>query len=446
MDSIQIWKSLSVVLILYITVDNFVLRKIEVDHSGQEKIRSLLVESSKSSNQSSALVRKTTKRSKSSFETCTNILNHGKWQYQPNYHEIIKSGNSSIQNQIQKIKDSFYNTNLTDPQSINLGYNNLLKWNSIFGGRKLCDVNFYKTSQVKSCLKEYNSIQIIGDSRARQYFSALKSILQNNFLMFDSAWQMPASNYLEAQELSQDGSSPHPIKIHQAWVRHASQLPSFWSRRYTDHNYTTTESPKLFIITAMILHALTMSGREDQDEKLLKSMKNGTFFVETFSKVEKEFREIFFPFIVERAEVDGAIVILLSAEGIYPEIKMFDKERNFYIKKYNDLMVEEVRKYEKEKSNNPKKSKSKIFLMTVNRKISKCPTNDCYLLPDRFHLAKKDRPYAIPVTILSNLNILFNLACNRYLNSINELETTKSGLNVNDEVETLEDVCCYNLE
>ena len=90
------------------------------------------------------------------------------------------------------------------------------------------------------------------------------------FMMFDSARLFPASNFLNLETPSAS------IRVHQSWVRHNSAIDTFWARRFKEHNYLEDEQPRLIIVTAMVLHALTMSGRENGDEHLAAAMRNGS--------------------------------------------------------------------------------------------------------------------------------------------------------------------------
>ena len=68
------------------------------------------------------------------------------------------------------------------------------------GPESSCEYNIYTPSTMKQCLAQhYPKVMIIGDSRGRQIYSAMKPLLTNTkrpFTMFDSARDMADSNIL----------------------------------------------------------------------------------------------------------------------------------------------------------------------------------------------------------------------------------------------------------
>ena len=73
----------------------------------------------------------------------------------------------------------------------------------LWRGPGSCKYREYSVESAKQCLaKQYPNIMLIGDSRGRQIFSALRQLLnspESPFMMFDSAWKMPESNFVNAQ-------------------------------------------------------------------------------------------------------------------------------------------------------------------------------------------------------------------------------------------------------
>ena len=122
----------------------------------------------------------------------------------------------------------------------------------------------YDPPSFKSCLsKNYPKVQIVGDSRARQYWSAIKPLVgdnvEENFIMFDSAWQMPTENKLQVNSTG--------LVVDQAWVKKYGALPKAMRIRYASRGSSgfmpdEDKVPSLIIMTAMILHPVTMSGIE----------------------------------------------------------------------------------------------------------------------------------------------------------------------------------------
>ena len=73
--------------------------------------------------------------------------------------------------------------------------------NYYWAGPKTCGYKIYQPEEVRECfLENYPEIIILGDSRSRQYWSALKPILEttpehkSHFRMFDSSLTMPKKN------------------------------------------------------------------------------------------------------------------------------------------------------------------------------------------------------------------------------------------------------------
>ena len=96
----------------------------------------------------------------------------------------------------------------------------------------------------------YPVVQVLGDSRARQYWSAIKPLITpeaDHYVMFDSAWQMPTENHLSLPEVG--------IEMDQAWVKKSAAITKSMRLRYKNGT-----RPNVLIVTAMILHPVTMSG------------------------------------------------------------------------------------------------------------------------------------------------------------------------------------------
>jgi len=103
--------------------------------------------------------------------------------------------------------------------------------------------------------------------------------------------------------------------------------------------------------------------------------------------------------------------LVLEAEPISPEVYDLDSQRNKHVREHNELLRKVI----------PENGlDGKIFRISVNTKVVQHP-NGKFMLPDRFHLQKKDKPRVTPPTLLTNINVMANFLCNRF-------ETEKNGL------------------
>ena len=160
---------------------------------------------------------------------CLNVLHHGRWLLAEDEEEFeFLERNSPAQNlrrisrrqatemrhqATAKLEPDQFDKNTTT--GVTLAGNAQMTWS----GPDSCNYKVYQPNEIKRCLKRhYSRIQFIGDSRARQYFSALKPLITENnqtrkFVMFDSSWQLPQENRLDAGG----------IVLDQAWVRKSVQ-------------------------------------------------------------------------------------------------------------------------------------------------------------------------------------------------------------------------------
>ena len=135
------------------------------------------------------------------------------------------------------------------------------------------------------------------------------------------------------------------------------------------------------------------------------------FWKENYPPAAEALKRKLFPFLLEHTLTHNSIVALFPAEPIHPEVNEFDPQRNVYIKKYNKVLNAIVAAYDRRLKESDVK---RIFLISANLKTVQGPDSKTFLLPDRFHLVKKDKPVATPVSISANLHVLINLICNRY--------------------------------
>ena len=362
--------------------------------------------------------------------------------------------------------DRIYNPNTTE--GVSFGGNKVLQW-KLDSGVSKCGYKIYQLPEIKMCLNNhYNKIQIFGDSRGRQYFSSIRPILglldaeSNNsnqttlypgskkmiddpFIMFDSAWNFPNEN----REVWNSDNSSFNVWIDQSWSRRSTQVERDWYKRYPEsvnseftkgrrlyeryhkwnnkwrrpvYHYNLDQMPNLVILPAMILHPMTMSGTEDRGEEYLSLFTENItnpFLESEYREAVEHFKEQCFPFIKFLLTQNPNIkFIILEGEYILPEIFEYDHHRNFYIRKYNNMLRSLI----------PDDGiDDQIYRLSVNTINIYGQKPGDYLLPDRVHLARKDMASVTPVTLLTNWNVMFNLLCNRYLG------------------EEQEDLCCANI-
>ena len=173
------------------------------------------------------------------YLTCFGLLHEGIWRQNP--LDFVPRFNSTL--------------------NVSLAGNASLTWT----GPSSCEYKIYEPSSLKTCLsKNYPRVQIIGDSRARQYWSAMKPLLaddvEENFVMFDSAWNMPKENSLVVNSTG--------LIVNQAWVD-KFRVPAFRTKLGVKPMMrkrlviNEDEAPDVIIMTALILHTITQFGIED---------------------------------------------------------------------------------------------------------------------------------------------------------------------------------------
>lgn len=267
-----------------------------------------------------------------------------------------------------------------------------------------CEYKIYDPPTLKSCLsKNYPKVQIVGDSRARQYWAAIKPLVadevEENFVMFDSAWQMPTENKLEVNSTG--------LVIDQAWVKKYGALQKAMRMRYSTRSRSlgfqpdAHRAPNLVIMTAMILHPVTMSGIE-RDQTWNDTLTNTTYMLDEATRAGEQMRTQ----VIEELRLwsEYATVLVIEAEPISPVVYPLDAQRNVHVAAHNKLLKEVIPETGLD---------GKIFRISANTKVVKHP-NGKFMLPDRFHLQKKDKPRVTPPTLLTNINIMANFLCNRH--------------------------------
>lgn len=71
--------------------------------------------------------------------------------------------------------------------------NKYMKWQPLQNCQNSCRLNVYDAPSIRTSIKKnYNIIQIYGDSRARQFFQVLKSILLEHQMPFQQGSRDPA--------------------------------------------------------------------------------------------------------------------------------------------------------------------------------------------------------------------------------------------------------------
>ena len=347
-------------------------------------------------------------------QSCSNVLHHGNWvklgeklHFISSRVQIPRNSNNNEtenvpnQNTIQQIQNTrFFYEESNSTTGVTMVGNSDITWS----GPETCQYKTYQPNEIKRCIKRhYNKIQFIGDSRARQYYTSLKPIISESndtkkFIMFDSAWQLPQENRYKSESSG--------IQLDQAWVRKSVQMQKAWRHRYNK----IEDEPNLVIITAMILHPITMTGSEAKNKELADKLRNSDYLEQEFLEAKREFKDSLIPFLTNLVKRNANMtIILMEAEQILPEVFEFDGRRNFYIRRYNGLMRALI----------PDQGllingSRKIFRVSLPNKVIDSPMGDGYFLPDRIHLARKDKAVVTPPTLLANWNSMFNLLCNRY--------------------------------
>ena len=153
-------------------------------------------------------------------------------------------------------------------------------------------------------------------------------------------------------------------------------------------------------------YPITMTGIETKDKTLADKLRNTNYLQDEFLEAKREFKDTLLPFLLELTNKNKKItVLLLEAEQILPEKFEFDQQRNFYIRRYNGLLRALIPDTGIIGKN--------IYRMSLTNKVILGEYGE-YLLPDRIHLARKDKPTVTPPTLLTNMNAMFNLLCNRF--------------------------------
>lgn len=311
------------------------------------------------------------------YKTCFGLLHEGGWRESVPDFEV--EANSTLQ--------------------VTMAGNASLAWT----GPPSCEYKIYEPASLKKCLStHFPRVQIVGDSRARQYWAALKPLLddnvEENFVMFDSAWQMPTENVLKVNSTG--------LKVDQAWVKKYGALQKAMRIRYARRGASgfmpdEEKVPDLIVMTAMILHPVTMSGIE-RDETWNNTLTNTTYMADEAKRANLQMRTS----VLDELRLWGeyATILVLEAEPISPEVYPLDRERNQHVRAHNELLRELIPEGGLD---------GKIFRISVNTKVVQHP-NQKFMLPDRFHLQKKDKPRVTPPTLLTNINVMANFLCNRH--------------------------------
>jgi hypothetical protein len=317
-------------------------------------------------------------KDQNNYKTCFGLLHEGGWsEMVPDFEP---EANSTFQ--------------------VSMAGNASLAWT----GPGSCEYKIYDPPTLKSCLsKNYPTVQIVGDSRARQYWAAIKPLVadevEEHFIMFDSAWQMPTENKLEVNSTG--------LVIDQAWVKKYGALQKSMRMRYSTRSKAlgfqpdAHRAPNLVIMTAMILHPVTMSGLE-RDPTWNDTLTNTTYMLDEATRAGEQMRTQ----VIEELKLWSkyATVLVIEAEPISPVVYPLDAQRNVHVAAHNKLLKEVIPETGLD---------GKIFRISANLKVVQHP-NGKFMLPDRFHLQKKDKPRVTPPTLLTNINIMANFLCNRY--------------------------------
>ena len=342
---------------------------------------------------------------------CESYLSDGSWGYSDftRNQMAVQNENESNQNIFQNIH---FNPNTTYKQDLN--QNGLIRWEH----KTNCQNKVYKTEEIHKCLKEnYKTFQIYGDSRARQYWDVVRSILSfdknagpeykirstyediptNGYFMNDGHWPPPTF-------YTDDENDPNSIKI-----RHDSYLSPIGVKEHLQTVYKNNNKPypKVIIIMEQVLHQLRINMSD--------------IYV---SETEKVFRNELMPFLKEiTTNSPDTIVIFYSCE--YTEVNGFGEfefqhdvdEKNEKIKYWNDLLEELVPNLDSNPTLRDEKigKNNKIFRISANLKTALSPLPDKTLMTEGIHLGwKRVGNIVVAQPLLVDVNIMLNLICNRF--------------------------------
>lgn len=327
----------------------------------------------------------------------SNLLGKNTFQSQIN----LKDTDFSRENCTNLLHDGFWRNPGAGEQinSYSFNGNRSMVWEP--GKSVNCDWVVYTWPKMAQCFesasKTFNTsgsdrsiLRVIGDSRGRQYFSAIHALLTGSDQIYDSV-SSKKDNTL----------SIFNFTISQKWLNKL-QTKTEKMKIYLKEN---SASAYLTIIPAMTLHPIFTSGFERTAQGFA-TIQNGTLQKENIDKEMILWRDFLMPLLQEEIVDSGKIFIIVLPEMIQPEVFEFDSRRNRLITEFGVFLGNLV---------GDSARHGRIFLMDVNLKTY-VSMNGSFMLPDRIHLVKKDQVYRMPPALKVNVNLIMNVVCNRFLN------------------------------
>ena len=250
------------------------------------------------------------------YQKCSTLLHNGHWKnvtLDPNFPNNWAASNDFSRHQ-----------NLS-----------LAGWaNYYWSGPKSCGYKIYQPEEVRKCfIENYPEIIILGDSRGRQIYSALKPIVdvepehKSHFRMFDSAIKMEYNNQVY---YFPNDTSPSSLNknITQVWFKRSLLISQFLANIDDEIINGNRSIPNAIIIAGPMLHAVTQTGKE-KDPKWARIFKEQNF-IENDSKIElTDVEQLVSVILTTLAKNYPKMeIIYLEVEGIKPELYEFDKDRN----------------------------------------------------------------------------------------------------------------------
>ena len=159
-----------------------------------------------------------------------------------------------------------------------------MKWETMAD----CNMKIYQPKEIYDCFSQYGSVQVLGDSRARQIFTALRSIINdtdNPLVMFDNKYH--GLNRWHNQVITANSD----IRLHQLYIKYYHDLVEFLKGRHLPNGkYVEIEQPKLIILPSIILPFLSVADFLENTVVWTEIGSGGTFYVAQASWIELEER------------------------------------------------------------------------------------------------------------------------------------------------------------
>lgn len=255
-----------------------------------------------------------------------------------------------------------------------------------------CDVHNYSSDEIEECLLKNsdgslneNSVQIIGDSRARLIYRVLSARLHGAESIEDVKVHDDMANAPFIYYWSQ---SFHGKPV----AKDKHEMSGF--RRLLIEG-TTTKKSQLVIISEHFLHPAT---------DILHFPKNRTRdHIYPYFQASLDFlRNDIVPVLLKMVNENQATVVILASEGSRRYYAGFNQDKWDELQKFYNSEIKKI----------VAENFGKIFYMSNNIKTS-VGINGEILLPDGTHKIIKGAVQTIPPSLLTDTSLILNLHCNR---------------------------------